>query len=35
MIVKPNEIKNKVKKVRFLLAGFPGIGKTTLALSAR
>ena len=34
MIVKPNEIKNKVKKVRFLLAGFPGIGKTTLALSA-
>ena len=34
MIVKPNEIKNKTKKVRFLLAGFPGIGKTTLALSA-
>lgn len=34
MIRKPNEIVNKTKKVRFLLAGFPGIGKTTLALSA-
>lgn len=34
MIVKPNEIKNQKKKVRMLIAGFPGIGKTTLALSA-
>ena len=34
MIRKPNEMKNETKKVRFLLAGFPGIGKTTLALSA-
>ena len=34
MIRKPNEIKNSTKKVRMLIAGFPGIGKTTLALSA-
>ena len=34
MIRKPNEIAAKPKKMRFLLAGFPGIGKTTLALSA-
>lgn len=34
MIRKPIEMKNERKKVRFLLAGFPGIGKTTLALSA-
>ena len=34
MIKKPNEIVNKTKKIRILIAGFPGIGKTTLALSA-
>ena len=34
MIKKPNEMKNTKKKIRILLAGFPGIGKTTLALSA-
>lgn len=34
MIVKPSDIKNKTKKIRILIAGFPGIGKTTLALSA-
>ena len=34
MIKKPYEVANTSKKVRFLLAGFPGIGKTTLALSA-
>ena len=34
MIKKPIELKNTEKKIRFLLAGFPGIGKTTLALSA-
>ena len=34
MIKKPSDIKNQTKKIRILLAGFPGIGKTTLALSA-
>ena len=34
MIRKPNEIINNTKKVRMLIAGFPGIGKTTLALSS-
>lgn len=34
MIRKPNEVVATKKKIRFLLAGFPGIGKTTLALSA-
>lgn len=34
MIHNPNEISNKEKKIRILLAGYPGIGKSTLALSA-
>ena len=34
MIRKPNEVVATKKKIRFLLAGFPGIGKTTLALSS-
>ena len=34
MIQQPNEIINTNKKIRILLAGYPGIGKTTLALSA-
>lgn len=34
MIKKPNEVVNTTKKIRILIAGFPGIGKTTLALSA-
>jgi len=34
MIKKPNEIVSQKKKIRMLLAGFPGIGKTTLALSS-
>lgn len=34
MIKKPNEVVNTTKKIRMLIAGFPGIGKTTLALSA-
>lgn len=34
MIVKPSEMKQSTKKVAMLIAGFPGIGKTTLALSA-
>lgn len=34
MIVKPEKLTFADKKVRILLAGFPGIGKTTLALSA-
>lgn len=34
MIKKPNEIKDGEKKIRMLIAGYPGIGKTTLALSA-
>ena len=34
MIVKPENLTFSDKKVRILIAGFPGIGKTTLALSA-
>lgn len=34
MIKKPNEVVANAKKMRLLIAGFPGIGKTTLALSA-
>lgn len=34
MIKKPNEVVKTTKKMRLLIAGFPGIGKTTLALSA-
>lgn len=34
MIVKPENLTFADKKVRMLIAGYPGIGKTTLALSA-
>ena len=34
MIVKPETITFADKKIRLLIAGYPGIGKTTLALSA-
>lgn len=34
MIKKPNEVVNKENKFRVLIAGYPGIGKTTLGLSA-
>ena len=34
MIKKPNEIANDVTRIRILIAGYPGIGKTTLALSS-
>lgn len=34
MIKEPFEIKTIKKKYRMLIAGFPGIGKTTIALSA-
>ena len=34
MIVKPENLNFSDKKVRMLIAGYPGIGKTTLALSA-
>lgn len=34
MIKKPNEVVSKTKKIRILIAGFPGIGKTSLGLSA-
>lgn len=34
MIKQPYEIKTVQKKYRMLIAGFPGIGKTTIALSA-
>ena len=34
MIRNPNEILNEEKKIRILIAGYPGIGKSTLALSA-
>lgn len=34
MIRNPNEILDTVKKIRILIAGYPGIGKTSLALSA-
>ncbi len=34
MIRNPNDIKEGDKKIRMLIAGYPGIGKSTLALSA-
>ena len=34
MIRNPNEIHDGEKKIRMLIAGYPGIGKSTLALSA-
>lgn len=34
MIKKPNELIGENQKIRMLIAGYPGIGKTTLALSA-
>lgn len=34
MIRNPNEIIDQEKKIRILIAGYPGIGKSTLALSA-
>ena len=34
MIRNPNEIADTEKKIRMLIAGYPGIGKSTLALSA-
>lgn len=34
MIVKPETLTFSDKKIRALIAGFPGIGKTTLAMSA-
>lgn len=34
MIKKANELINEKSKIRMLIAGYPGIGKTTLALSS-
>ena len=34
MIRNPNDIRDGEKKIRMLIAGYPGIGKSTLALSA-
>lgn len=34
MIRNPNDIQDGEKKIRMLIAGYPGIGKSTLALSA-
>lgn len=34
MIRQPNELLDKEKKIRILVAGYPGIGKSTLGLSA-
>lgn len=34
MIRNPNDIQEREKKIRILVAGYPGIGKSTLALSA-
>ncbi|MGM9598649.1 MAG: ATP-binding protein [Faecousia sp.] len=34
MIRNPNEIQEGAKRIRILIAGYPGIGKSTLALSA-
>ncbi len=34
MIIKPNQMSFENQKYNVLIAGFPGIGKTTLALSA-
>ena len=33
MIRNPNDIQDGAKKIRMLIAGYPGIGKSTLALS--
>ena len=33
MIRNPNDIQEGAKKIRMLIAGYPGIGKSTLALS--
>ena len=32
MIRNPNDIQDGAKKIRMLIAGYPGIGKSTLAL---
>jgi len=34
MIRNPNEIQTQEKRIRILIAGYPGIGKSTLGLSA-
>lgn len=34
MIRNPNDIQEREKKIRILIAGYPGIGKSTLALSS-
>lgn len=34
MIRNPNDIQEGAKRIRILIAGYPGIGKSTLALSA-
>ena len=34
MILKPENIQPEEKRIRMLIAGYPGIGKSTLALSA-
>lgn len=34
MIRNPNDIQEGTKRIRILIAGYPGIGKSTLALSA-
>lgn len=34
MIRNPQDLKDEEKKIRLLIAGYPGIGKSTLALSA-
>ena len=34
MIRDPKKIQEGEKKIRMLIAGYPGIGKSTLALSA-
>ncbi len=34
MIRQANELLDKEKKIRMLIAGYPGIGKSTLGLSA-
>lgn len=34
MIKRPDEVVQTTKKIRIIIAGFPGIGKTTLGLSA-
>ena len=34
MIRNPSDIQEGAKRIRILIAGYPGIGKSTLALSA-